>query len=159
MIEPRSARPPSRAAKIVALVGGAAMLGAMLTDCVAVIGRHTGLSLLGSIEVAQALVLVSGAASLVIATREGSHAVVSLLVDRLPPSARAVLMRINAVLSALFFLLIAWGSAWIALDMRGAHEVSELLAIPMAPLRLIGLVSAIACSGLFLWQALRGKAR
>jgi len=39
---------------------------------------------------------------------------------------------------------LATGSIWIAHDLRGGHEESELLHIPYAPLRVISIVSVAA---------------
>jgi len=155
--EPEPRRPP-RAAALLALVGGLALLGAMATDFIAVIGRHTGLSLFGAIEIVQALVLVSGAIAIVIATVERSHAVVHLLIDRLAPRAQRLFGRINGLFSILFFLAAAGGSAVIAADMIGAHEESELLGIPMMPLRIVCTLCIGACAALFL-RDLAGRSR
>ena len=52
--------PHSRAYSLVVIVGGSALLGAMGIDFLAVIGRQTGTPLLGSIELVQLLVGISG---------------------------------------------------------------------------------------------------
>lgn len=152
MSEPAENKSRHRVAWSFALVGGLALLGAMATDFIAVIGRHTGFSLLGSIEIVQALVLISGSIAIVIATYERSHAVVHLLVDRLSSGPKLWFGRINALFSTLFFIAATFGSGWIAVDMIGAHEVSELLNIPMLPLRLLCALCAAICALLFARQ-------
>ena len=152
MNEPAEHKSRNRAAWAFALFGGVALLGAMAADFIAVIGRHTGFSLLGAIEIVQALVLISGSIAIVIATYERSHAVVHLLVDRLAPGPKLWFGRINALFSMLFFIAATFGSGWIAIDMIGAHEVSELLDIPMLPLRLLCALCAAICALLFARQ-------
>ena len=152
MSEPAEHKSRHRLAWVFALVGGVALLCAMAADFIAVIGRHTGFSLVGAIEIVQALVLISGSIAIVIAPYERSHAVVHLLVDRLSPGPKLWFGRINALFSTLFFVAATFGSGWIAIDMIGAHEVSELLDIPMLPLRLLCAFCAALCALLFARQ-------
>lgn len=148
-----------RAVRALAIVGGGALLSAMGIDVLAVIGRHSGFPLLGSIELVQAAVAVSAAAGLIVATIAGAHATVHILVHRLSGMPRVALDRLSWLLSALFFALVAGGSAWIALDMIGAHEESELLGIPYAPVRIVLILGTGATAAIFLWHVLRGRAQ
>jgi TRAP-type C4-dicarboxylate transport system permease small subunit len=125
-------------------LGAAALLFAVAVDAIAVIGRHIGRPLLGSIELMQAAILVAASAAIVSATLVDKHAVVHLLIDRLSPRARLTMDRVHAVLCATFFAALVAGSVWIALDLRGGHEESELLRIPYAPLRVVSIVSVLA---------------
>ena len=117
--------------------GGAGLLLAMLTDTVAMLGRHLRLPLIGSIEIVQCAVLVAASASLVLATQHRSHARVHLLLDRLSPPALQRAERLHALAGALFAMAVLVGSVWITADLWGGHEESELLRIPYRPLRLI----------------------
>jgi len=125
-------------------LGAAALLFAVAVDAIAVIGRHIGKPLLGSIELMQAAILIAASAAIVSATMVDKHAVVHLLIDRLSPRARQLMDRVHAALCALFFAALAVGSIWIALDLRGGNEESELLRIPYAPLRVISIVAVSA---------------
>jgi TRAP-type transport system small permease protein len=139
-------------------IGGLALLAATAIDTVAVIGRHVGLPLGGSIELMQAAVLVSGALGIVIATLDDAHARVRLVVDRMPAFWRGVVDRISDGLTLLFTLALLAGSVWIAFDLRGGHEESELLGVPWFVLRLVAnicLLSAVAILG---WRVI-GRAR
>src|SRR5580692_13098843 len=98
-------------------LGAAALLFAMAVDAIAVIGRHIGIPLLGSIELMQAAILVAASAAIVSATMVNKHAVVHLLIDRLSPRARSIMDRVHAALCAIFLLALAAGSIWIALDL------------------------------------------
>jgi TRAP-type C4-dicarboxylate transport system permease small subunit len=140
----------SRAIQLVVIVGGFALLGAMAVDFVAVIGRHTGIPLLGSIELVQVLVGISGAMALLVATLRNSHAVVRLLLANIDARRAAQLQRINAFAAALFFLALTAGSAWILLELWQSHEETELLRLPLWPLRVLIVLALLATSLLFL---------
>lgn len=145
--------------RLLVLLGGGALLAAMATDFLAVIGRHVGWPLLGSIELVQAFVLVSASVAMVMATLAGSHAVVHLLIDRASPKWRAGLIRANRLFSALFFIAILIGSIWIAADNWNGHEESELLGLPLAPLRIIGIICSLTVALVFLRQAFERSAK
>ena len=51
------------------------------------------------------------------------------------------LLLIVAALSLFFFTALAVGSTWVAWDMRGGAEQSELLGIPYMPLRVLVTVA------------------
>jgi TRAP-type C4-dicarboxylate transport system permease small subunit len=134
-------------------VGAAGLLFAIGADAVAVLGRHLGIPLLGSIELMQAAILLASSAAIVLATVANKHAVVHLLIDRLSPRRRALMERVHALLSAVFFAALAVGSLWIAYDLRDGHEQSELLRIPYAPLRIISIVAVLAVAAIYLTRA------
>jgi TRAP-type C4-dicarboxylate transport system permease small subunit len=134
-------------------VGAAGLLLAIGADAVAVLGRHLGIPLLGSIELMQAAILLASSAAMVMATVAKKHAVVHLLIDRLSPRRRAVMERVHALLSAVFFAALGIGSVWIAYDLRNGHEQSELLRIPFAPLRIVSIVAVLAVAAIYLARA------
>ncbi len=145
----------SRAYQLVVIVGGFALLGAMGVDFIAVIGRQVGMPLLGSIELVQLLIGVSGAIALLVTTLRDSHAVVRLVLANIPARRAEQLQRINHIAAALFFVALAVGSAWILLEMWNAHEETELLQLPLLPLRILIVATLVVTSGLFLrklWQ-------
>lgn len=124
-------------------VGATALLAAMGVDTLAVIGRHIGVSLLGSIELVQAAMLLASSAALVAATMQHQHASVHLLIDRLPAQMQRAAKVCGLLFSIVFFLCLTAGSVWIAADMWSAHEASDLLKIPYAPLRLASIISLL----------------
>jgi TRAP-type C4-dicarboxylate transport system permease small subunit len=124
-------------------VGAGALLFAMAVDALAVVGRHLGVPLLGSLELVQAAILLASSAALVSATLADRHACARFLLDRLPAAARIGLQRFNLLLSFLFFLTLAIGETWIASDLWHEHEDSELLHIPFAPLRMASIVAVL----------------
>lgn len=143
--------------RAVGILGGAALMIAMATDLLSVIGRHVGMPLLGSIEIVRAAVVLSAAAGIVVATAAGTHAVVHLLIDRLGPGPRAWLVRFNRLASALFMLSLAVGSVWISADLWNGSEESELLGIPFAPLRIFMILCVLGTAGMFAVQAARSR--
>ena len=140
-------------------LGGAALLASVAIIAAAVIARHLGMALTGSLELAQATILVASSCSLVAATLAERHATVHLLVDRLAPRARAVLGSISRLLGAFFFVLLATGAIWIAADLWSGHEESELMHIPYAPLRLVSIVAVLAAAGILLARLVSGRRR
>ena len=142
----------SRLRILLVWVAGSALLGAVAVDALAMIGRRISVPLIGSIEIVEALVLVAACGGLIVATLERAHARVSILLKRLPPDWQTGARRLHAFAAVLFFAALLIGSAWIAADLWGGHEESELLRIPYWPLRAIVL---LAFAGL-LWLAVRG---
>lgn len=91
-------------------VGAAGLLFAIGADALAVLGRHLGIPLLGSIELMQAAILLASSAAMVLATVAKKHAVVHLLIDRLSARRRNVMERVHALLGALFLRHLAWAA-------------------------------------------------
>jgi TRAP-type transport system small permease protein len=135
------------------VIGSVGLLGAMLVDAAAVVGRHIGVPLLGSIELAEACVVLMASASLVATTLERGHASVHIFTERLRPRAKERLQRVTSLLSAAFFALILAGSVIVAGDLWHGDERSELLEIPIAPLRLFWCLSAAGVVATFIAQA------
>ena len=135
-------------------IGACALLLAMAVDAIAVIGRHIGVPLLGSLELVQAAILVASSSALVSATLAGRHASARFLIDRVSPRVRAVMQRSNGILTFVFFLALAVGQIWIAADLWHGHEDSELLHIPYAPLRVTSIVAAVLAALIVLKQTL-----
>jgi TRAP-type C4-dicarboxylate transport system permease small subunit len=136
-------------------LGAAGLLGATAFDAAAVLGRHVGVPFPGSLELVQASILLAASAALVAATLHRRHAAARLVLDRLAPPIRRWLQRLSALLTLAFFVLLAAGQIWIGADLWHAHEDSEVLHIPYAPLRLIG-IAAVLLAG---WFTARPTAR
>lgn len=138
-------------------IGGVALLAAVGFDTVAVIGRHVGLPLRGSIELVQASVLVAGSIALLAATLGRNHAGVHLLTDRAGVSLKDRMLRGGTLLTALFIAGTLSGSIWLSLDLWRGHEVSELLGISYKALRLFANLCVGGVLAALLWQALGPK--
>lgn len=156
---PGRAHPTSPAFRILVIVGGIGLLFAMAIDAIAVIGRHTGLPLLGSIELVQAGALIAASTGILVATIERTHAVVHILIDRASPRWRPILLGANRLLSALFFLILLAGSVWLAIDLWHGFEESELARLPFKPLRIAVILSCGATAIVFFIQAVRRESK
>jgi TRAP-type C4-dicarboxylate transport system permease small subunit len=117
-------------------IGGVALLAATAIDTLAVIGRNLGLPIIGSIELIQAAVLVSGVIGLVLASAHDDHARVRIMTDKLRRG-RALADFVGAISLALLFAAMLAGSLWLAADLWHGHERSELLGVPWKVLRLV----------------------
>jgi TRAP-type C4-dicarboxylate transport system permease small subunit len=136
-------------------LGGFGLLGATAADSLAVAGRHTGVHLLGSIELVQAAVVLLGASAMLIATLVGGHASVHIVTERLSRPAAAKLARLASLVSALVFLTLAAGSIWVASDLWNGFERTELLQIPLRWLRLVWIIFALLIALIFLRNAVK----
>lgn len=135
-----------RAAALLAWAGALGIAASMLVGTASVLGRHLGIALPGDIEIMRAAILLTASVAVLGATLAQRHAGVHLLTDRLSEQAGGRLALLGACLSVLFFLAIAAGLAWIMLDLRHAHEQSDILHIPFAPLRWISLAAVLGAA-------------
>lgn len=140
--------------QLVFVIGAIGLLGAMCVDFAAVVGRHIGVPLLGSIELSQLCIVCMASASLLGTTLERGHARVQLLTERLPSRASTALERLSNALSALFFAFLLIGSCVLVAELWNGDEVSELLHLPIAPLRVLWCAVAAGIVATFLARAL-----
>jgi len=138
-------------------VAGGALLVAMATDTLAMLGRHLRFPLLGSIEIVQAAVLIAGSGALLLATLHESHARVHLLLRRFREGLRAPFENGHYAAAILLVLALLAGSVWIASDLWRGHEESELLRIPWMPLRLVVVLLLVALLIVLVRQLLRSR--
>lgn len=143
-----AAAPDSLLSQTAYAVGGAGLIGATLSDAIAVTGRHVGFNLLGSIELVQAAVVLLATSAMLIATITNNHASVHMLTSRLSTERARMMARVAAFVSGVTFLVLVVGSLWISIELWDAHEQSELLHIPFRWLRFLWLVAAM----LIAWQ-------
>jgi len=134
-------------------IGAAGLLLAMTVEGIAVLGRQIGAPLHGAIEIIQAAILLTATVSMVSATLADAHAVVRILIARLPEVPRRSLQRCGALLAAVFFAALATGSVWLAVEHWDTHEESELLHIPFKPLRALVCLALISIAGVFAYRA------
>lgn len=134
-------------------LGATGLALAASSDFIAVAGRHLGLHLLGSIELTQTGIVFLGAGAMLYATLERHHASVHMVTSRLSAPLADTLRRIMSVVSALVFLSVAIGTAWVMRDLWAGYEMTELLQIPIRWLRTLWLVASFIIAALFLRQA------
>ena len=144
------ARKPGGRLRAAAMVlGSAGLLFAMATDALSVAGRHFGFTVLGAIEIFQLCIVIAATAAIVIATLDAGHARVRVLLERLQPGTVIGLERLADGLGTVIFLLLAAGSAWLAADLWGSHELTEVLGLPLRWFRLVWVAGCLACAALF----------
>lgn len=126
--------------------GGLALLAAAMIDSCAVVARNANMGIHGSIELIQAAVLIAGAIGLVVAIGSRTYARVHLLTERASASGKIWMERVAILMVAIFFLCILGGSSWIAADLWGGQELSEVMGVPWRWMRLFAnLCFVIAC--------------
>jgi TRAP-type transport system small permease protein len=131
------------------IVGSVGLMGAMLTDGLAVIGRHIGVPVVGSIEVSQAFVIVMASSAIAFASLGDQHAAVDLVFNRLPDWAKRAAMRVNAVLAFAFVAALVVASVWIAVEHWATDEQTELVKIPLRWFRVFWIAAACIAAGAF----------
>jgi TRAP-type C4-dicarboxylate transport system permease small subunit len=151
-------RTQSRLAWLLVAVGSVGVVATMLIDVVAVVGRHAGLPLTGSIEMAQAAVVMMASCSIAFATLERAHVAVDLLHSRMGAKTQIVVLRIAALLGFVFMSALVVSSVWVAVELWDGAERTELLEIPLQPLRLLWIGCASVAAIGFLIQAVRPHA-
>jgi TRAP-type C4-dicarboxylate transport system permease small subunit len=137
------------------IAGSAGLLIATVTDSIGVLGRHTGIPLLGAIEVVQCAIVVIASAAMVGATLQRAHASVHIFTERMKPETARALDRFTSLLGALLFGLVVLGSAWVASDLWNGHERTELLHVPLRVLRALWIGGAATVCALFVRQAIQ----
>jgi TRAP-type C4-dicarboxylate transport system permease small subunit len=130
----------SRWCSVLIWIAGGALLVAVAVDVLAMLGRQIRLPLIGSIEIVEVAVLFAAAGALIVTTLDGAHARVNLLLDRVSAGWRDRLLKLHAIAAVVLFAALLAGTLWIAADLFGGHEESELLRIPYLPLRLATVV-------------------
>lgn len=149
-------RDVSRVERWLAAIGGIALGLCGCADGFAVAGRHLGFTVLGAIEVFQSGLVIALTCAFLIASVSRSHASVDLLMGRVAQGTRARLEVIGNWALALTFGLIAAGSGWIAIDHWGTSEITELLAIPVLPLRILWALGCVVAAAFYAAIASRG---
>jgi TRAP-type transport system small permease protein len=144
--------------RIAFAIGSLGLLGAMSVDFAAVIGRRSGVPLLGSIELSEVCIVCMASASLLGVTLDRGHASVHLLTERLNEGPKHAFARASDALSAVFFAFILGGSGWLAFELWNGAEQSELLGVPIVPLRVIFCASLSGIAICFLVRAIARKA-
>lgn len=148
-------RPTGPLAKASYVLGSTGLLAATAADSLAVAGRHTGVHLIGSIELVQSAVVLLAAAAMLMVTIGGGHATVHIVTERLSRRSAVGLRRLTDLVSAAVFLLLAIGSALVLAELWNGYEQTELLHIPLRWLRLLWVVFALLVAAQFIRDAFR----
>lgn len=138
-------------------IGAAGLATATIIETIAVSGRWLSLPLHGALEIIQAAVLVTSCVAMLTATLEGTHATVHLLLNRLGPRPKLVLIRAASLISLVFFASLTVASIWLTIEHWDGHEASELLHIPFRPLRILCSVSMLAIVVVFAYRTIKPR--
>lgn len=141
------------------IAGSTGLLLATATDALSVLGRHTGIPLLGAIEVVQCAIVLIASAAMIGATLQRAHASVHIFTERMRPATVRLLDRGTSFLGAVLFAIVVAGSIWVAADLWHGHERTEILHVPMRVLRLVWIGAAAVVCGLFLTRTFRRTTR
>lgn len=153
--EPEAPAKRGLLANVLFAIGSIGLIGAMLGDAGAVVGRHIGFPILGSIEIVQSFVVLAASAAILIATQRNEHASVHILTERLGPNTQQILARFASLLGALFFGALAASSIWIAVEMWPGAEETEMVRIPIAALRLFWIACCVGGTLFFLRRVVK----
>jgi TRAP-type C4-dicarboxylate transport system permease small subunit len=143
-------------AKAAYAVGAVGLLVATGVDAISVLGRHTGFTFLGSIELVQSSTVLTATAAMIIATAVGVHASVHIITQRLSESRRNSLARWANALGALLFAILFVGSLWIASEMWAGFERTELLGIQLRWLRVLWIAGTLIIAIMFVRRTIGG---
>ncbi|RYY26644.1 MAG: TRAP transporter small permease subunit [Sphingomonadales bacterium] len=149
----------SRAQRFLIFTGSAGLLLAMATDALAVLGRHAGFAVIGSIEIFQMTIVVALSSAVLLVSLMNGHATVDMIVGRASDRTKFLLAQIGRVALAITFGLIAFGSIWVAYDLWPTTEMTELLSIRVAPFRLVWIIACALAALHFAAAFVRGLRR
>ncbi|MES2044467.1 MAG: TRAP transporter small permease subunit [Pseudomonadota bacterium] len=144
--------------RLLLALGSAALLLAMASDALAVLGRHAGFAVNGSIELFQVCAVIALSSAIVLATIDARHAAVDLLLGRVSDRGKVRLRLAGALASAAAFGLITAGSIWVAGDLWATREMTEQLGIPLLGFRLFWIACGLVVTAFYLralWRGLR----
>ena len=140
-------------------IGAIGLATATLVDTVAVAGRWLSLPLHGALEIIQAAVLITACVSMLTATLEESHATVHLLLNRVGPRVKAALTRAASLVAAALFVALTIASIWLVIEHWDGREETELLHIPLRPLRLLCSASMLLILIVFAYRTFKPRVR
>ena len=138
-------------------LGAIGLATATIVDTVAVSGRWLSLPLHGALEIIQAAVLITACVSMITATLEETHASVHILLNRVGPRTKAALKRVGSLVAAALFVGLTIASVWLVIEHWDTHEESELLHIPLRPLRLLCSASMLVILVVFAWRTVKPR--
>jgi TRAP-type transport system small permease protein len=138
-------------------IGAAGLATAVVIETIAVSGRWLSLPLHGALEIIQAAILVTACVAMLTATLAGTHATVHLLLNRLGPRPKLLLIRGASLISVVFFSGLTIASIWLTIEHWDGHEASELLHIPFRPLRILCSVSMLVIVVVFAYRTIKPR--
>ena len=139
-----------RLVNLVAYAGGVALVGLLVLIVGNVLFRLTGRIIPGSYELAELIIPIIAGTAVLCATLSGSHVAIDFVVDRFPHASRRRIAIAMALAGALYWCVVAWAGALVALRNTRLGEYTEVLGISVAPLRWMWVA---VCCGVAAWLA------
>lgn len=112
------------------LIGAGLLVIMMALTCVDVVGRLFRHPVFGSIELMSLMGAMAVAMSLPFTHAVKGHIGVEIVIDKLPPTLRAVIELVTAILSLILFGIITWKMFEYSIKMMESGEVSMNLGLP-----------------------------
>ena len=132
--------------KIGGIIGTIALVSIMLIVVANIIFRLTGHVIPGTYEMVSAISVVTVAFALGYAAVEGSHVVITSLVDKVPQRFRRILKIFTGILHLCVWGLVFWGALSITLERWSTSEASQTIFLPYPPFRVIFTVGLLIFS-------------
>ena len=122
-----------KASKVLNVIGGSALVFMMLLTVADVIGRMFGQPVIGTYEVvALSLAVVIGFTMPKVAL-DRKHVYMEILVDKLSPGGKALMLTFTRLLCLLLFALAGYNLLTVGNEFRLSGEVSSSIRIPFFP--------------------------
>ena len=139
-----------RLVNLVAYAGGGALVVLLVMIVGNVMFRLTGRIIPGSYELAELIIPIIAGAAVLCATLSGSHVAIDFVVDRFPNASRRRIAIVMALAGAFYWCVVAWAGTLVAFRNTRLGEYTEVLGIPVAPLRWMWVA---VCCGVAVWLA------
>ena len=143
-------RPDSKVENALFWIAALALFTTVAIDTTAVVLRQFGHSFPGSTELVQFAIVPATSVAIITATLLRAHATVHVLVDRMRGATRRIIGRLEQAALLLLFLCLLSASAWLLAETWREPERSDLLLLPIAPLRIVWLLALLSGAALSL---------
>lgn len=147
-----------RLVNLIGHVGAFALLALLALIVGNVVLRTAGYIIPGSYELAELIIPVIAGIGVLAATLCGAHVAIDVVTDRLGGKARRIIALAVSLVGALYWLILTASGAVTALRNTRLGEYTEVLGIPVAPLRWIW-VAVCCCVVVFLAASMLFEAR
>ena len=130
-------------------LAAAAVMGMMLLTCADIFLRLMRHPITGTYETVGFMGALCVSWALAQTSVDKGHIAVDFLVQRLSEKSQKIVEAINSLISAVFFLVVAWQGVRYGLELKASGEVSMTLQTPIYPI-VYGLAAGCAVLSLVL---------
>lgn len=118
---------------ILITIAGLFLVGMMALACANVVSRGLGMPIKGTFELMGLFGAVVAAFALATTQMQRQHIAVDVLIKAFPPRVRRFLGILNYLIGTALFLLAAWQTGLLGINLWRVHELSETLRIMYFP--------------------------